>query len=401
MEAHTPHDFGCGGGRINRGVALRFDDNPLWRNSAIDQVSASDGSFGELRIAARSANRHDQRSKPLRVKRERVVKPRLQDRRRTSAVLSRTHHDDNVGRLDRFIVRGLARDAQSQGADISKHEHQRQHDKQPQGAFQGFRETDVNIVEEMPVELITSAANPLLKEIRKAQESGGLMARGWLIAEGPRLVDEAMRSGLHIACALASDEMAFPEGLIADRLIQVPERVYESISGTTTPQGLMALAEPPEHTLDSIYRGRWLVVILENVQDPGNAGTIARSAEAFGASGLIFLGGTVNPMNPKTLRSSAGSLFRVPFVRQPGKLTLGPGGPVFAGVSDPSATLASDCDLAQPCSIVIGNEGSGVSANTLHNSQGIRIPTVGVESLNAAVAASVLLYEAARQRRLK
>lgn len=224
-----------------------------------------------------------------------------------------------------------------------------------------------------------------------------MTTRGWLIAEGPHLVEEAARSGLRIMCAIIAAGAELPPHVHAHRTIEVPEQVYRTISGTATPQGMLALAEPPQHAWPPRKAGA-IVIVLDGIQDPGNAGTIARSAEAFGAAGLIFLGHTANPMNPKTLRASAGSLFRIPFVRQAGSLDAGSAA-VFAGVADPSAPAAWDCNLTQACAIAIGNEGSGVSAGVLQRAQPVRIPTSGVESLNAAVAASVLLYEAARQRR--
>ena len=250
----------------------------------------------------------------------------------------------------------------------------------------------------MPPQVITSPANPLLKEIRKAQQQGGLTDHGWLIAEGPHLVAEAARSGLRIAYLILTDGLSAPESVPAERVIHVPERVYRAISGAVTPQGIMALAEPPNYSAQSFAQNQRLIVVLDSIQDPGNAGAISRSAEAFGATGLIFFDESANPLNPKTLRSSAGSLFRVPSIRQKGPLALPFDAPVFAGVADPQAPCAWDCNLAQPCTIVVGNEGRGISPGILRIAQKIRIPTSGVESLNAGVAASLLLYEAARQR---
>jgi TrmH family RNA methyltransferase len=136
-------------------------------------------------------------------------------------------------------------------------------------------------------------------------------------------------------------------------------------------------------------------VILDGVQDPGNAGAILRAAEAFGATGTIFLKGSVNPYNPKCLRGSAGSIFRVPLLTAaevPSEF-----GPLYA--ADPRARkLLADADLATPCGIIIGSEGRGVSAALAARATGLRIPTQNVESLNAAVAAGIFLYEARRQR---
>lgn len=248
----------------------------------------------------------------------------------------------------------------------------------------------------MAHDVVTSPANPLLKEIRKAQEAGGVTSRGWLIAEGPHLAAEVLRSGLHIRCAIVS--LGAPPFLgPADRTVEVTESVFRSISGTETPQGILLLVDPPIHAPQDLFGSPSLLVILDGVQDPGNAGAIARSAEAFGSTGLLFAGASANPLAPKTLRASAGSLFRIPFIRGPIEPALPPAIALYAGVPGP-APAPWQCDFTQPCAIVVGAEGAGVSPELLRVARKIHIPTRGVESLNAAVSAGILLYEAARQR---
>ncbi len=142
--------------------------------------------------------------------------------------------------------------------------------------------------------------------------------------------------------------------------------------------------------------------MLDGVQDPGNAGAVVRAAEAFGATGVAFLKGSVNPYNPKSLRASAGSIFRLPLVAALEESAL------LAALEQKQVTLyaavphdgrlLSEADLTGPSAILIGSEGRGVSPRLQHEASGIRIPTTGVESLNAAVAAGVMLYEASRQR---
>ena len=167
---------------------------------------------------------------------------------------------------------------------------------------------------------------------------------------------------------------------------------------------MIALVRPPEWSIEQLFRGRSLVIVLDGLQDPGNAGTIARAAEAFGATGLMFLKGTVSPFHPKTLRASAGSLFRIPYVAgleaplaraslQQHRVDIYAAMP-FTGTE----RLAGDVDFGRRCAIVIGSEGHGVSRELQSIADDVAIPTVAVESLNAAVAASVLLYEARRQR---
>jgi TrmH family RNA methyltransferase len=162
---------------------------------------------------------------------------------------------------------------------------------------------------------------------------------------------------------------------------------------------VIALVRPVAATLEQMTRGDALVVVLDGVQDPGNAGAIVRAAEAFRATGVVFLKGTVNPYNPKCLRGSAGSAFRVPMVDGvEAEEILGQEGLVWYAAMPRAATLASEADLSARCGIIIGSEGRGVSAGLAGWATGLRIPTAGVESLNAAVAAGILLYEARRQR---
>jgi TrmH family RNA methyltransferase len=193
-------------------------------------------------------------------------------------------------------------------------------------------------------------------------------------------------------------------GLAAIRAIVLPDKLFQSIAATETSQGVILLVRPPEWRIEQIFRGQSLVVVIDGLQDPGNAGAIVRAIEAFGATGVMFLKGSASPFHPKTLRASAGSLFRVPFI-------AGIDGALAATAlrqhrldiytampHTGSEALAEDTDFSRRCALVIGNEGRGVSSELRSIAQDVAIPTLGVESLNAAVAASVLLYETRRQR---
>ena len=254
---------------------------------------------------------------------------------------------------------------------------------------------------------ISSAANPLLKDVRRAVSRGGLTSEGWMVAESFHLLEEALRSDLEVGTVLAAATVRnaveqHVRGLKNVRVTVVEDRLMQQISSTASTQGVISLVRPPVWNLEAVFRGRSLTLVLDALQDPGNAGAVVRSAEAFGATGVIFLAGSVSPYNPKTLRASAGSLFRVPFV-------FGVD-PVLAQAaarqrklqvlsSSPRARLRLDrCDLRQPTAVVFGSEAHGVCATFARAARGVRIPTSGVESLNAAVAASIVLYEAARQR---
>jgi TrmH family RNA methyltransferase len=190
----------------------------------------------------------------------------------------------------------------------------------------------------------------------------------------------------------------------------VPPDVLNSALTTETPQPFAALVEPPVWTWADLTGEKQkavpLIVILAGLQDPGNVGTILRSAEAFGATGVICLSGTVSAWNPKAVRASAGSVFRMPLIaatpenafaqlRESGIEVL-----VAATVGGLSVDRAR---LSDPAAILIGNEGNGVPEEIAALADGaITIPCPGpVESLNAAIAASVLLYEASRQRSMQ
>jgi TrmH family RNA methyltransferase len=159
---------------------------------------------------------------------------------------------------------------------------------------------------------------------------------------------------------------------------------------------VIALVKPPEWSNQQIFAGPALVAILDGIQDPGNAGAILRAAEAFGASGVVFLKGSVNPYNPKALRASAGSVFRVPLALLE-EAQLPPDLELFALMPGEGEPL-SEVRLDGNCGVVIGNEGRGVSDRLRQRSTPVRILTSSVESLNAAMAATVVLYEARRQR---
>lgn len=256
-------------------------------------------------------------------------------------------------------------------------------------------------------EVFTSARNPFLKEVKRAAAQGGLTREGCAVAEGPHLLEEALRSRAAVEAVVAAESaLGRTSGLLGEaagvRLVVVPDKVFGQITTTESPQGVLALVRPPGWTLKHAFAGEALAVILDGVQDPGNAGAVVRAAEAFGATGVVFLRGTASPWSPKALRGSAGSAFRIPIVHglradEAAVECAARGAALYAAVAH-GGTPAQDADFRRPCALVIGSEGRGVSAAILEAARGIRIPTRGVESLNAAVAAGVLLYEARRQR---
>ena len=263
-------------------------------------------------------------------------------------------------------------------------------------------------------ETITSAANPLIKDVRRAIGRGGLTSQGWCVAETFHLLEEALRSDCEVKVVLAAASVeaaaeAHVRRLSGVKVVVLPDELFAAMSGTEAAQGVMALVQPPEWKLPHLFRGCPLVVVLDGLQDPGNAGAIMRAAEAFGATGAVFVKGTVSPFNPKTIRASAGSLFRVPFlygvdaalaraVIEQNRVKAFAAVPAHPGAE---ARSLAEVDLSGPVGFIIGNEARGVGAELREAAKDITIPTVAVESLNASVAAGILLYEARRQRALR
>ncbi len=252
-----------------------------------------------------------------------------------------------------------------------------------------------------------SESNPLLKAVRRAAARGTVTAEGLAVAEGFHLLEEALKSRCEVPVVIAAESVKATvathlRGLKRTRVVSIADTAFANLASTETPQGVIALVRPPTWTLDQLVRGKPLVVVLDGVQDPGNAGAMIRAAEAFGATGVALLKGSVNPYNPKCLRASAGSIFRLPVATgiEPGLLEAAfkqKGVTLFAALPRAAKTI-SEADFRGACAIAIGSEGHGVGSRIEKKAIAVRIPTCGVESLNAAVAAGVLLYEAQRQR---
>ena len=272
-------------------------------------------------------------------------------------------------------------------------------------------------------DVITSRNNKWLKQFRAALRGTGPQDGELIGVEGPKLVEEALRSGLEAEALLVSEAGehetmrildaagASDTGIPRSRVLRTTNKLFEGVAGTDAPQGVAALFRQPEWGFDDVLRGPGemrasspLVIVLAAVQDPGNVGTILRSAEAFGATGLVATRGTADPWSPKALRASAGSALRLPVLRGMAipvllaqlKMTRVK---IYAASSAPGHDGAK-ADLREPTAIFVGNESSGVPAEIERVADAIiSIPmAAAVESLNAGVAASLVLYEAARQR---
>lgn len=253
---------------------------------------------------------------------------------------------------------------------------------------------------------IQSRQNSRVKELRTAMRQPG----DRIALEGEHLLLEALSSGLTIETIFVVS--GFEDRLEAlpldeeTEILSLPAEILATAVTTETPQPFAALARPPVFALEDLFHQRApLVIVAAGLQDPGNLGTLIRSAEAFGATGCILLPGTVSQWNAKALRASSGSAFRLPVVHCTATKMLTTmqqhGVKIFAAVASPDSDPNGMPDLTKPCAILIGNEGAGLSPELIAMADArITIPYPGVtESLNAAVAGSVFLYDASRQRR--
>jgi len=252
--------------------------------------------------------------------------------------------------------------------------------------------------------------NALVKELRRAFTQSELTADGHCAIEGLRMVEEAIRSGLKFRAVFFSESA----GSKADRLLPqiashaetllLPDELFTSAVPSETPQGVAALVKPKTYQLEDVVNrsAAGPLLAIAGVQDPGNLGTILRSAEAFGASGALLGEGTVSQFNSKAVRASAGSVFRLPIARARLDAALDKlrqHGLHLIATSSHKGTPLPEAKLALPIALFIGNEGTGLPRELLAKMDGlVAIPhSRQVESLNAAVAASIVLYEVARQ----
>jgi TrmH family RNA methyltransferase len=255
---------------------------------------------------------------------------------------------------------------------------------------------------------ITSRANPRVKALRASFRTDARSETNLLGLEGEHLIGEAVRSGLRLQMVFVregSPEVLnrIPKISASTEVVVLSRDVFARAVETASPQGIAAIVEVHPPKPKELNDGA--VLILENLQDPGNLGTLIRSAEAFAAQRIYVTEQTVSEWNPKVVRASAGSVFRVPIVRLPLRQIAAEakalGVVLYAAVAqEQGATSLLEIELAARSGLMVGNEGAGLSAEALKLAvQRVRIPCA-VESLNASVAGSTLLYEAMRQRLL-
>jgi TrmH family RNA methyltransferase len=247
-----------------------------------------------------------------------------------------------------------------------------------------------------------------LKDLRLAFRRAELTAQGECAIEGVKLLGEALRSGVHLQSVFFSEsarplaEKLFPQINARTETLVLPNALFNSIVPSDAPQGVAALVKLPGYTSEQLLdrSSASPLVVATGLQDPGNLGTILRSAEAFGAAGIFLTEGTVSPYNSKVLRGSAGSIFRLPFLQISSAELL----PLLRArrvrllaTSSHQGTPLPRVSWTLPLAIFIGNEGAGLSRElTRQMDETVAIPQAAqVESLNAGVAASIVLYEAA------
>ena len=261
--------------------------------------------------------------------------------------------------------------------------------------------------------------NPLVKQLRQAFSHAELTEGGDCAIEGVRILEEAIRSGLRFSAVFFRESAEERAGRLLPQIgaqvetLLLPDKLFDSLLPSESPQGVAALVHLKEFSLDDVFERLQVgpIVILAGLQDPGNLGTILRSSEAFGSAGVILGEGTVSAFNSKVVRGSAGSVFRLPIVHAHGRAgtekleeiseKLRRKGTRLIATSSHKGKSLEQADLKGAVAIFFGNEGAGLPREVAAKvDEFISIPhTPQVESLNAGVAASIVLYEAARQRK--
>ncbi len=263
-----------------------------------------------------------------------------------------------------------------------------------------------------PSEPIHSRSNPLLKRLRALKHHGA--AGDLMLLEGVTLIDEALRAGIGIVEVAVSAEAgrsarhkAILRSLEERGLVPrwLDRALLESLSEVETSQGILAIAQRPRSDEDAFYRGRPLVLVVESVQNPGNVGALLRVAEAAGATGVYLTRGSADPFSWKALRGAMGSAFRLPSIGQVEAedvlVRLRRHGVGSVATVATGGVPYDEVDLRGPVAIWLGNEGAGLPSGLVRQIEHhATIPMAPpVESLNVAVAAGLLLFEARRQRK--
>ena len=257
--------------------------------------------------------------------------------------------------------------------------------------------------------MITSTANAQVKNLAQLiKKSKARTEQGVYIVEGIKMFQEAPKN--EIVKAYISEEL-YEKGTLREALEGIPheilkKEVFDHVADTKTPQGILCIMKQKKYTLEQLTAGECpLLLVLENIQDPGNLGTMMRTAEGAGVTGVLLSRGSVDIYNPKTIRSTMGSIYRVPFLYTDDLMgdmeKLHEKGITTYAAHLKGKGFYDEESYKEPTAFLIGNEGNGLTDELSEKAkQYIKIPMEGqLESLNAAVAAAILMYEASRQRR--
>lgn len=261
--------------------------------------------------------------------------------------------------------------------------------------------------------MITSAANAKVKQVVQWQNKAKERRKsGVFLAEGIKMFEEAPEDWIlevyvsERQCAVLQQTEQVWNKLKRVGFEEVSAEIFDKMSDTQTPQGILTVLRQPEHTLETMLNAENpLLVVLENLQDPGNLGTIIRTGEGAGITGVIMSKQTVDIFNPKVIRATMGSIYRVPFVYVE-DLQQALAQMHAKGIHTYAAHLQGQeyydsFSFREPTAFLIGNEGNGLSREVADAARHyLKIPMEGkVESLNAGVATALLMYEAHRQRK--
>ncbi len=260
---------------------------------------------------------------------------------------------------------------------------------------------------------ITSSSNPTIKKIKSLHRKKDRWISKQYIAEGIKMVEEIVDDGYEVEYLIYTDKLFDLKGGLElfnriksyKNLINVPEGLYKEITKVETPQGIMAVLPFRESSIDSMLeKANPFLVLLDRIQDPGNLGTIIRTADAFGVDGILITEGSVDGYNPKVVRATMGSIFRINMLHIKKSISilkeLKDKGIKIYSTSLQGQNYIQEVNFKGPSLLIIGNESRGVADELLKMADNlIKIPMVGkAESLNAAVASSIIMYEAMRQR---
>ncbi len=265
----------------------------------------------------------------------------------------------------------------------------------------------------MAIQELTGRDNPLLKTIRLISTGSRRAPDHLVIAEGVRVLEEVNNTGHEIKAVLVSEDFgSVPrESYLLSQwrrrrlqIYKVNAKLFQSVSTVQTPQGAIALVKLPEISLDSVVPlANWLMVLACGIQDPGNLGTLIRTAAASGANLACTTKGTVSAQSPKAIRASAGSFFCLPVVEHVEIAEFRHYCEVHAirayRTDAREGVIYTEAGLKSPCAILLGNEGGGISEGDFSAFPAVHIPMAeGIESLNVAIAGAIILFEVRRQR---